>query len=262
MRKRTLLVFSLFSILASQIPVFSQAFNLLRDINPGIEEKQPVNLTEVNGTLLFVLRQTHLLGYPSDPGSELWKSDGTDAGTVQLKGLTSIPYLTNANGTIYFANLTGTGDELWKSDGTQAGTVLVKTLPGDILSAPCYVNGLVFFTLSGNELWKSDGTDAGTQLVKTGVQANNLTNVNGSLFFSAVVGSPFRNTLWKSDGTEAGTVIVKDAFPGTDRGDLSNFSAINGVLYFIGNDGINGAELWKSDGRTWDDNGKRYQSGN
>ena len=65
-------------------------------------------------------------------GSELWKSDGTAAGTVLVKDITpgsrrgSCPSdLTNVNGTLFFAANDGTsGRELWKSDGTAAGTVL------------------------------------------------------------------------------------------------------------------------------------------
>ena len=58
-------------------------------------------------------------------GFELWKSDGTSGGTVMVKDIDpgatgSIPsYLTNVNGTLFFAANDGThGYELWKSDGT------------------------------------------------------------------------------------------------------------------------------------------------
>ncbi len=71
-------------------------------------------------------------------GIELWKSDGTAAGTVLVKDIrpgifNSNPLsLTNVNGTLFFAANDGvTGFELWKSDGTAAGTVMVKELtPG------------------------------------------------------------------------------------------------------------------------------------
>ncbi len=68
-------------------------------------------------------------------GVELWKSDGTAAGTVMVKDIYSGPfssdvkYLTNVNGTVFFVANDGTnGAELWKSDGTAAGTVMVKDL--------------------------------------------------------------------------------------------------------------------------------------
>src|SRR5436189_4586426 len=71
----------------------------------------------------------------------------------------------------YFSGGYGANDyELWKTDGTQAGTVLVKDInPGISGSHPDHlteVNGTLFFTAddgtNGTELWKSNGTTAGT----------------------------------------------------------------------------------------------------
>jgi trimeric autotransporter adhesin len=97
---------------------------------------------------------------------ELWKSNGTEAGTVMVKdikpGASSSPsYITNVNGTLYFAANDGVhGTELWKSDGTEAGTVMVKDInpsggsfPEDLTN----VNGALYFTaddgVHGPELW-------------------------------------------------------------------------------------------------------------
>src|SRR5204863_2838820 len=89
-------------------------------------------------------------------GYELWKSDGTEAGTVLVKDINlgsegSFPSsLTAVNGTLFFGAFDPThGYELWKSDGTEAGTVLVKDINlGREGSVPCFltaVNGTVFF---------------------------------------------------------------------------------------------------------------------
>ncbi len=66
-------------------------------------------------------------------GDELWRSDGTSAGTFLLKDIfpgagSSRPYaFTELNGTMFFTANDGVhGWELWKSDGTVAGTVLFK----------------------------------------------------------------------------------------------------------------------------------------
>ena len=70
-------------------------------------------------------------------GRELWKSDGTRAGTVLVKDIDPVddyyasgPYsLTGVGRTLFFAADDGIhGQELWKSDGTKAGTVLVKDI--------------------------------------------------------------------------------------------------------------------------------------
>ena len=115
----------------------------------------------------------------------------------------------------------------------------------------------------GNELWKTDGTAAGTVLVKDinpggysgygGYYPDssfpaNLTNVGGTLFFTANDGINGAE-LWKSDGTTAGTVMVKDISPGAYYGLISsnpaNLTNVGGKLFFSANDGNHRPELWK-----------------
>ena len=110
------------------LAVSAQQFSLLKDINPGIQSSNVCYLTEVNNKLFFAA--TNGLH-----GMELWKSDGTEAGTVMIKDIrpgaanSSIGYLTNINGILFFvANNGSSGTELWKSDGTAAGTVMVKDI--------------------------------------------------------------------------------------------------------------------------------------
>jgi ELWxxDGT repeat protein len=82
----------------------------------------------VNGTLFFSVGT-------SDSGRELWKADGTTAGTILVKdinpgaGSSAPSNLTNVNGMLYFTAFDPVnGTELWKSDGTTAGTVLVRDI--------------------------------------------------------------------------------------------------------------------------------------
>src|SRR5262249_51406078 len=160
--------------------------------------------TDVNGTLFFTAQD-------GANGWELWKTDGTAAGTTLIKdiypgGYSSFPSnLTNVNGTLFFTADGGINREgLWRSDAPAAGTVLVSSAYTITL---INVNGTLFFTASdinGEELWKSDGTEAGTVLVKdifpggswdytyygnfytpNSSNPSNLTNVNGTLFFPA-----------------------------------------------------------------------------
>jgi ELWxxDGT repeat protein len=230
---------------------------LVKDINPGSGNSNPVNLVNVNGTLFFKAAD-------GTNGYELWKSDGSLAGTVMVKdiypGATgSYPEnLTDVNGTLFFQASDGTnGAELWKSDGTEAGTVMVKDIyPGAGNSGPGYltnVNGTLFFRAadgtSGSELWKSNGTLAGTVMVKDiNPGAGNstpayLTNVNGTLFFQATDGTN-GSELWNSSGTAADTVMVKDIYPGSGSSGPYNLTNVNGSLFFSAGDGTNGAELW------------------
>lgn len=270
-------------------------------------------------------------------GRELWKTDGTAAGTVLVKDIATgstyqsysgyVPNssqpteLTEVGGTLFFIADDGVnGQELWKSDGTTAGTALVKDLQaGSTWDGNTYsylpnssdpqqlteVNGQLFFSgddgVNGRELWKTDGTSGGTVMVKDIAEGTywdydtysyvpsssdpaDFVNINGMLFFSAYnFDDGSGRELWKSDGTSAGTVLVKDIFPGTYPyyyngnfwADYPNDSyptkltAVGGTLFFVADDGANGQELWKSDGTSAGTvlvkdiyTGTTYQSGN
>jgi ELWxxDGT repeat protein len=118
-------------------------------------------------------------------GTELWRTDGTTAGTALFKDIypgpgsssagASAPSFSRApDGTVYFGASDGvSGAELWKTDGTAAGTLMVTDVrPGEVGSAPFGITatpaGVFFYAndgVHGNELWFSDGTAAGTRLV-------------------------------------------------------------------------------------------------
>jgi ELWxxDGT repeat protein len=242
---------------------------LVKDIFSGATGSNPQHLTDVNGILFFVADGgVH--------GQELWKSDGTAAGTMLVKdispGATSsqAAELTSVNGTLFFrAVADGTTDyELWKSDGTAAGTMLVKDIyPGSLGSAPWYltdVNGTLFFVASDGSnagLWKSDGTAVGTVFVKKVspfagypniANDNPLKNVDGKLFF-ATGNAGDGASLWTSDGTPHGTFLLRDfpQVPGWPHfpppPSLVGLVNVSGTLVFDAYDGSS-MKLWKSDG--------------
>ncbi len=200
--------------------------------------------------------------YDGVNGGELWKSDGTAAGTVLVKDIrpglsTSYPgNLTAVGNTLFFTADDGVnGTELWKSDGTAAGTVLVKDIrPGYSGFGPRYLtvvgNTLFFWAndgVNGYGLWKSDGTTAGTVLVADISFGDSfpgyLTVVGSTLFFSAYDGVN-GTELWQSDGTAAGTVLVGDIRPGSYGSYPFSLTAVGNTLFFQAYDGVNGQELW------------------
>ena len=108
--------------LAAQTP------QLVKDINVSLTNAsgEPRKFCQVGNTLFFTAKTIAA-------GTELWKSDGTESGTVMVKDIlvgvdaSSPLYLTNVGGTLYFTADNGTnGRELWKSEGTESGTVMVK----------------------------------------------------------------------------------------------------------------------------------------
>lgn len=197
-------------------------------------------------------------------GIELYKSDGTVNGTKIVSDIYSgsqgsNPYsLINYNGTLYF----GATDEdnityLWTTNGTFAGTKKVAAIqPVNVQSdyhnnnVYCISKGLLYISAvnyGANALWKSNGTAAGTKLVRTintdyyGL-INNLTDLNGTVYFSANDGVN-GNELWASNGTTVGTLLIKDITSGSGGTELSDFCVANNKLYFV----ANGA-LWSSTG--------------
>jgi ELWxxDGT repeat protein len=240
----------------------------VKDIYPGAPDgldAQPDRWLAGAGHTVFFVANDGMTG------GELWKSDGTEAGTVLVKDIrpgslgANPSNLVELNGTVYFvANDGVNGNELWKSDGTEAGTVLVKDLrPGPAGVAPVHLTAFrnnVYFVANdgrtGRELWKSDGTAASTVLVKDinrgPVNSNpgQLFDVNGSLYFIAEDALHGRE-LWKSDGTGASTVLVKDILPGAGSGFpyyAIGLTPVGDTLYFTADDGLSGPKCWQSDG--------------
>lgn len=120
-------------------------------------------LTNVNGILYF-----------HNSYGEVWKSDGTVAGTVKVRALNKIINITNVADKAYILNETSTGGlELWRTNAT--GLLKVKTIregTGRPAAFPqsAGVGSVFYFTaddgVHGNELWRSDGTALGTFMIK------------------------------------------------------------------------------------------------
>lgn len=106
---------------------------MVKDINTGSDwgACQGCANLMVIGNMMYFTAETNA------NGRELWRTDGTEAGTVMVKDINSGSdhgYVHTGRpvaigNTLYFSADDGTnGEELWESDGTEAGTVLVKDI--------------------------------------------------------------------------------------------------------------------------------------
>jgi ELWxxDGT repeat protein len=235
---------------------------LVADIYPGYNGSSVKNFRAVGSTLFF-------LATDGLTGLELWKSNGTAAGTKLVKdinpgGSSFADELTAVGDTLFFTALAPvSGSELWKSNGTSSGTKIVKDLWPELISSGTSTltavgNSLFFRATDGKNggLWKSDGTSAGTKLVRAnlGIASKSYdvgppfaAAVKRTLFFSASDGSTGLE-LWRSNGTSAGTRLVREIRPGLLGSEPRELTSVGNTLFFTANDGKTGRELWKSDG--------------
>jgi ELWxxDGT repeat protein len=239
---------------------------MVKDIAAGSPSSSPANFTWVNGTVYFTARNGSTGNFHDE---ELWKTNGTEAGTVMVKDIrpgtlpSSPTSLINYKDTLYFnANDGVKGNELWKSDGTEAGTIMVKDIAttgsnGSFPANLIIMNDTLFFTASnganGTELWRTDGSANGTVMVKdiysgsSSASPRELTNVNGTLYFIAnALGTG--GELWKSNGSNAGTVMIKELIPGSGAPSMGRLMGVNGYLFFVADLSTIGFELWRTDG--------------
>jgi len=224
-------------------------------------------VTKVNDTWFFVAN------IDSANMEELWKSDGTEAGTVVVKKLRPNSYysaytshlIPTPDGTgLFFTADDGSGIALWKSDGTTAGTIKVKTFTNtkqhEIGSLVNYNNQTFFWALNPSgyhSLWKTDGTTAGTVVVYNKVScrlsAGNVIVYKNKIYFSGQSQEPpytYGEELWVSDGTAAGTQMFFDINPGASHGVPTSLQIINNQLIFLARTDLNGQELWVTNGST------------
>ena len=240
---------------------------LVKDINPGAAASSPNWLHAAAGVVFFSADDgVH--------GKELWKTDGTDAGTVLVKDINpgatgstpqNLQHIGNSWEKLLFTADDGVhGRELWVSDGTPAGTVLVKDiLPGagdGYPSDPYYpLSGMYAYFraddgVNGKQLWESDGTNAGTKMYlvnPAGDAFPTSMHLLGSKLIFAATDAAHGQELWSvTPGDYDGATLLKDINPGPANGNPYAFALADPLLVFVGNDGVHGAEPWRTDGTT------------
>lgn len=268
----------------------------------------PASSNQANDYHLFS-NGSFLLFSAATPGNgiELYRSNGTDAGTVLLKDIntgnagvdSSSPrnFYTVNNTIIFLARTTATGEELWRTDGTEAGTIpLADINPGPASfseisipvpppfppqSIPLFLgfhtfnNRAYFIADNGTStgvMWVTDGTAANTDPVFNILDGTSVPPIllidavnYPNKFFFPVSDGQTRSEIWESDGTSANTRLFRSFTP-TTAGNLPfilvpyTYDLLNQNVYqtlFQGNkfffsagSATEGDELWISDGTT------------
>jgi ELWxxDGT repeat protein len=190
-------------------------------------------------------------------GSQLWRTDGTAAGTRLVRGGFILSGGTAPAGPRAF--FLDAQNPLMVTDGTSEGTRRVRGWPDNrfgstTLHSLTVARGLAFFTVDsvdavGTELWVSDGTRRGTRLLEDirrgprSASPSSLTVRGGRLFFVADDGR-HGEEVWRSNRAGTGARRVTD-LPATL---VRNLTVCRDRLWFTTTT-KSGATLWSSSGR-------------
>lgn len=197
-----------------------------------------------------------ILFVASEPasGRELWKTDGTPAGTARVADLwpgssgSDPATLTPFDGRVYFAaREPAHGLELWSSDGTTAGTRLANDFDNGPFGSQVAVlgaidNGLLLRETTGllTDLWVVQPSGQLRPLgdKPCGYSCGAVDAVAVDNWMAISTG----NALWRSDLIWGGTLQLA-AFPGGGNTAPQDLTRAGGRVFFH-----NIRELWVSDG--------------
>jgi ELWxxDGT repeat protein len=251
---------------------------LLKDISPGSEDSSLSGLTVGREDVYFFRYLPETATAPAH--SELWRSNGTEAGTVRVRDLGpgSVPLQTRAtlgNTLLFVVEDLASGAELWRSDGTEAGTFLLKDIqPGPAGAYPfnlVAVAGRVYFTATdpvhGPGVWRTDGTSAGTERLEAlGAGTSHeglrlLGGVGSYLYLTTSESSDQQLRLYRlsvrasSTGAARLVATVPNPFAAQPNAEpyVTRFTAAGGKLFFTMAISTSGpaprdVQLWVTDG--------------
>jgi ELWxxDGT repeat protein len=236
------------------------------DLCPGYESSAPSQFTAVGKTVFFAADYSNSEN-GAEPKMNLWKTDGTSAGTRKLREFNdSDGRASNLRNFfawgkhLFFTAESHSGASLFKSDGTSSGTVGLKTLlhvpytANTSVSAMQPAGGRLYFTVAfqadatSGALWKTDGSPAGTSPLRKDLfyAPASLTTLGETLYFTAIERKTGKRKLWKTDGSKAGTIKVVNMNLGD--GEKPQLIRMGKQIFFTKTLPGNDHGLWKTDG--------------
>lgn len=241
------------------------------DIRPGVADLE----ITLNGVLKPAYGQRiHYMLVPTDSSWELWRYDGTSAGTSMLrtyarewehpqggKRPTQVQSLIVVGDRAFFIrSIENDHEELWTSNGVRDGSIKLVDLQSigqshimqnsTIIAGDgvAYISAVRDGTLY---IWQSDGTLLGTSLIATYPTSNDserqemrpglVAYMNGVLYFVAVSVDVGEELYAYRDGEIR---LVADIYAGADGSYPRDFVRVGNLLYFTAHDEVYGRELF------------------
>lgn len=237
------------------------SFRLVKDINTTLFDNvgsRPKDFFTLNDITYFI----------AEEGSQLWKTDGTESGTVDVLASTDITAEriigVFQNKLVIIGEHPTLGEEIWLSNGTSSGTMLLtEIIPGTgypnfstFTIGENYMYFLANNNINGQEWWVTDGTDSGTYMVAElspsvffGLGAPPVF-LGDAIAFGAIANTIDRKDLWIIGPNQGQATNLTEQFPALFYTGLnvSNLAVVNGLLFFDFYSGNDGKELFVSDG--------------
>lgn len=183
----------------------TDSFSLVKDVISGQIESEIQNFTVLGSDLYFtVFQDTHL-----------WKTDGTNGGTIEVDAVSAISGLANFyswNGKLFFEGDDGSGDQLWVYDPVGDSVSNISNLTG---------------TFSNHD-------------------PSDYLELDGWLYYRGEDSNDNDGHLWRTDGTE--TFQLDNTIKLNQN--VSFMVALNNKIYFRGDNGTVGFELFAFDPAT------------
>lgn len=240
-----------FIVLFVAFGIMDKAFAKLNDIT----------LCNSNDDIFAYNGEAYFCGNHIENGGELFRTNGTTAGTSVVKDIDIGPGSSSPFGffefkgfMFFFAETTQTGTALWRSDGTNSDTKLIKIFDFDFR----YYNQIVegdeeLFIHIDDVLLRTDGTNSGTYQIDIPVTegisidlgpshpSSTFAYDNGVLYFIT------RDILYKLELSNNALTLIEE-LPGKEEEErqsavIVDDSLISGSFLILDNNG-----LWESDG--------------
>ena len=219
-------------------------------IDPGTNQVAAISTGDCwNAIDLGVVDQTMAALLQCESSTQIWRSDGTVAGTARALTFADSFYVNSplslVNGRLLLAG-GSTSSRLYALSATMS-SLLPLTEPGVHPESVIAPEGepLAFFS-QGTRVWRTDGTPAGTFAIGP---ANEWPVLKGAVASPAGYDLLVKNELsffevWTTDGTSAGTHVRSVVGPSNDSNWTVPLDRAENLLYFvISTQGV-GTGLW------------------